>query len=96
MFIEENRGGLLLDQEPIDQQHDDKKQQKKQKKKSKKSKQSVVGESKPAVANKPTAEQFRELMYVKYQASAAQPGEAVGLLAAQSIGEPSTQMTLNT
>lgn len=26
----------------------------------------------------------------------AEPGENVGLLAAQSIGEPSTQMTLNT
>ncbi len=26
----------------------------------------------------------------------SEPGEAVGLLAAQSIGEPSTQMTLNT
>ena len=31
----------------------------------------------------------------KYQASLT-PGEAVGLLAAQSVGEPSTQMTLNT
>ena len=28
--------------------------------------------------------------------SAAAPGEAVGVLAAQSVGEPSTQMTLNT
>lgn len=28
--------------------------------------------------------------------SLAEPGENVGLLAAQSIGEPSTQMTLNT
>lgn len=28
--------------------------------------------------------------------SLVEPGEAVGLLAAQSIGEPSTQMTLNT
>ena len=28
--------------------------------------------------------------------SLADPGENVGLLAAQSIGEPSTQMTLNT
>ena len=28
--------------------------------------------------------------------SLAEPGEVVGLLAAQSLGEPSTQMTLNT
>lgn len=35
-------------------------------------------------------------MYLKYLNSLADPGEAVGLLAAQSIGEPSTQMTLNT
>lgn len=28
--------------------------------------------------------------------SLADPGESVGLVAAQSIGEPSTQMTLNT
>lgn len=36
------------------------------------------------------------LMYLKYQQSIAPPGDPVGLLAAQSIGEPSTQMTLNT
>lgn len=32
----------------------------------------------------------------KYISAQTQPGEAVGLLAAQSVGEPSTQMTLNT
>lgn len=31
-----------------------------------------------------------------YQRSLCDPGENVGLLAAQSVGEPSTQMTLNT
>jgi hypothetical protein len=36
------------------------------------------------------------LMQLKYIHSLAEPGEAVGLLAAQAIGEPSTQMTLNT
>lgn len=35
-------------------------------------------------------------MTLKYQRSLCQPGESVGLVAAQSIGEPSTQMTLNT
>ena len=35
-------------------------------------------------------------MWLRFRHSLADPGEAVGLLAAQSIGEPSTQMTLNT
>lgn len=39
---------------------------------------------------------LKDLLYVKWQRSLCDPGEAVGLLAAQSIGEPSTQMTLNT
>ncbi|KAJ7228454.1 hypothetical protein GGX14DRAFT_413252 [Mycena pura] len=39
---------------------------------------------------------FRMLMNVKYMRSLVEPGEAVGLLASQGIGEPSTQMTLNT
>ena len=39
---------------------------------------------------------FRALMELKYLRSLVDPGEAVGVLAAQSIGEPSTQMTLNT
>ncbi|XP_077865105.1 DNA-directed RNA polymerase I subunit RPA1-like [Saccoglossus kowalevskii] len=43
-----------------------------------------------------TSERFRTLMNLKYMTSLCHPGEAVGLLAAQSIGEPSTQMTLNT
>ena len=42
------------------------------------------------------ADKFRALMWLKYMKSLAEPGEAVGLLAAQSVGEPSTQMTLNT
>ncbi len=47
-------------------------------------------------AAKLDANQFRALMWLKYMRSLAEPGEAVGLLAAQSLGEPSTQMTLNT
>lgn len=41
-------------------------------------------------------ERFRALVSVLYLRSLIEPGEAVGLLAAQGIGEPSTQMTLNT
>jgi len=37
-----------------------------------------------------------ELLIVKNYQARAQPGEQVGIIAAQSIGEPSTQMTLNT
>lgn len=33
---------------------------------------------------------------MKYMKSVVDPGEAVGIIAGQSIGEPSTQMTLNT
>eukprot|EP01018_Ginkgo_biloba_P016660 Gb_34944 [translate_table: standard] len=39
---------------------------------------------------------FLNLMRLKYMSSLAQPGEPVGVIAGQSIGEPSTQMTLNT
>eukprot|EP01135_Chromosphaera_perkinsii_P010952 Nk52_evm5s2297 gene=Nk52_evmTU5s2297 len=42
------------------------------------------------------ADKFRTMMHLKYLRSLAEPGEAVGLLGAQSVGEPSTQMTLNT
>lgn len=50
------------------------------------------------LARKPalTKYEFYNLCYNLYMKMLAQPGEAVGLLAAQSIGEPSTQMTLNT
>jgi len=40
--------------------------------------------------------EFRTLMDLKYLRSMIDPGEAVGIIAGQSIGEPSTQMTLNT
>ncbi|KAF9582603.1 hypothetical protein BGW38_010985 [Lunasporangiospora selenospora] len=39
---------------------------------------------------------FRAMMHLRYINSLVEPGEAVGLLAAQGVGEPSTQMTLNT
>ncbi|KAI8067394.1 hypothetical protein BDF21DRAFT_496279 [Thamnidium elegans] len=43
-----------------------------------------------------TKSKFNALMNLKYLHSLVESGEAVGLLAAQSVGEPSTQMTLNT
>jgi len=39
---------------------------------------------------------FSKLVASKYGAALAHPGEMVGCIAAQSVGEPSTQMTLNT
>ncbi|KAI2811349.1 DNA-directed RNA polymerase I subunit RPA1 [Blomia tropicalis] len=40
--------------------------------------------------------EFKNTLNACYMRALCAPGEAVGLLAAQSIGEPSTQMTLNT
>ncbi|KAI1178150.1 DNA-directed RNA polymerase I subunit RPA1 [Nemania sp. FL0916] len=37
-----------------------------------------------------------KLFHSKYLSSLVEPGEAVGIVAGQSVGEPSTQMTLNT
>ena len=39
---------------------------------------------------------FQRMMDLRYMKSLVDAGEAVGVVAAQSIGEPSTQMTLNT
>jgi DNA-directed RNA polymerase beta' subunit len=39
---------------------------------------------------------YDQLLDLKYLRSLVEPGEAVGVVAGQSIGEPSTQMTLNT
>ena len=41
-------------------------------------------------------DKFRDTMYMKAQLCIVDPGEPVGVVAAQSVGEPSTQMTLNT
>ncbi|GAA5891337.1 hypothetical protein JCM6882_004661 [Rhodosporidiobolus microsporus] len=41
-------------------------------------------------------EHFKSLMHMRYMRSLVEPGEAVGLMASQGVGEPSTQMTLNT
>ncbi|KAF1078895.1 DNA-directed RNA polymerase subunit A'' [Methanogenium sp. MK-MG] len=46
-----------------------------------------------------SSEQFEEIMrqvYVEYKATRIEPCEAVGVIAAQSIGEPGTQMTMRT
>lgn len=50
----------------------------------------------PAAFDPRSPEGFRRLMELKFLGSMAAAGEAVGVIAAQSVGEPSTQMTLNT
>ncbi|ROW06451.1 hypothetical protein VMCG_04468 [Cytospora schulzeri] len=40
--------------------------------------------------------QVEKILVAKYLRSLVEPGEAVGIVAGQSVGEPSTQMTLNT
>jgi len=41
-------------------------------------------------------DKFKSISNERFMRSLVNPGEAVGVIAAQSIGEPSTQMTLNT
>ncbi|XP_075712742.1 DNA-directed RNA polymerase I subunit RPA1 isoform X2 [Rhinoderma darwinii] len=48
------------------------------------------------IKSKAPSDSIRTLLQLKWQRALCEPGDAVGLLAAQSIGEPSTQMTLNT
>jgi DNA-directed RNA polymerase beta' subunit len=43
-----------------------------------------------------TKKGFQAIIDVRYLKSIVEPGEAVGVVAGQSVGEPSTQMTLNT
>ncbi|KAJ2741692.1 hypothetical protein GGI20_005011 [Coemansia sp. BCRC 34301] len=57
---------------------------------------SDVGALMAAVNPDCTPRNFRMLQYLNYLHSLIDPGESVGLIAAQGIGEPSTQMTLNT
>ena len=43
-----------------------------------------------------SSKSFKSLLDLKYMRSVIDAGEAIGVVAAQSVGEPSTQMTLNT
>lgn len=47
-------------------------------------------------AEKNTGKKVRRFLEKRYRAATLEPGEAVGVVAAQGVGEPSTQMTLNT
>lgn len=56
------------------------------------------GENKasPYTSERVPEKEFLGLARARYMRSLVEPGEAVGLLASQGVGEPSTQMTLNT
>lgn len=57
----------------------------------------AVPEDKMRLAQpKTTVEAFKVINSMLYRQALVDAGEAVGLLAAQGVGEPSTQMTLNT
>jgi len=61
--------------------------------------QKIIDDVKGALPDKISDSKVKKIMeavYEEYLNSVAEPGEAVGLVAAESIGEPSTQMTLNT
>ncbi|KAF8423226.1 RNA polymerase Rpb1 [Tirmania nivea] len=71
-------------------------------KKSKRKSKASKGEA-PDISHLPSSmldtiseSDFYMLMSLKYQHALIDPGEAVGIVAGQSVGEPSTQMTLNT
>jgi DNA-directed RNA polymerase I subunit RPA1 len=55
-----------------------------------------AGPSSIPLSRKVPAKSFKQLARIRYMRSLVDPGEAVGLLASQGVGEPSTQMTLNT
>ena len=63
---------------------------------SKKRRRKSDGQGPESLSDPTSREGFQRLMELKYMRSLAAPGEAVGVIAAQSVGEPSTQMTLNT
>ncbi|KAH7058738.1 DNA-directed RNA polymeras-like protein I subunit [Macrophomina phaseolina] len=56
----------------------------------------LIKDKKQNVENGLSKKTFNAVMDLKYLKSLIEPGEAVGVVAGQSIGEPSTQMTLNT
>jgi DNA-directed RNA polymerase subunit A" len=50
----------------------------------------------PEKATKTQVDKIMELVLEEFESSMVEAGESVGIISAESIGEPSTQMTLNT
>jgi len=55
-----------------------------------------IEEALPKGASESKIKKVLEKVYEEYENSSVDPGESVGLVSAESIGEPGTQMTLNT
>jgi len=55
-----------------------------------------VKENLPKGISETKIKKIMDMVVAEYQAALIEPGESVGIVAAQSIGEPGTQMTLNT
>ncbi|EXJ86793.1 DNA-directed RNA polymerase I subunit RPA1 [Capronia epimyces CBS 606.96] len=58
--------------------------------------QRLIRDKKANISGIVSKKTFQSIMDLKYMRSIVDAGEAVGVVAAQSVGEPSTQMTLNT
>lgn len=56
----------------------------------------VISNAEKFKSRKINPEDFKKLFHIRYFESLMSPGDCVGAVAAQSFGEPSTQMTLNT
>ncbi len=59
----------------------------------------IIEEVKNSLPPKVGKKQTKEIMdkvYAEYMRSRVEPGESIGIISAESIGEPGTQMTLNT
>ncbi|KAG6222855.1 hypothetical protein E4U34_001214 [Claviceps purpurea] len=80
-YLDENADGLVRDK------HSDKT----------KAKAGAAGEPDSSSTKSLLTRKNAEVVFaMKYLQSLVEPGEAVGVVAGQSVGEPSTQMTLNT
>jgi len=55
-----------------------------------------IKENIPKSAGNAKIKKILEKTYEEYTSSLVEPGESVGIVSAESIGEPGTQMTLNT
>ena len=59
-------------------------------------KDKLIRDKKRGIKGKVSKPTLQGVLDLKYLRSVVEPGEPVGIVAGQSIGEPSTQMTLNT
>ena len=56
----------------------------------------LIRDKKKNIESEVSKKNFQAILDVRYLKSVVEAGEAVGVVAGQSVGEPSTQMTLNT